>query len=78
MDNLPKERLDQDFIAQNALLEVLGLAKSTLGRLIREKGFPVIRLGAQVKIFYEPAIVEWLKTQMTPKRTQLDEDDRIL
>jgi len=39
------------------------LKKETLDRLIRERDFPVIRLGKGNRFFREQSVVEWLKEQ---------------
>ena len=72
-----KERLDQDFIGEQNLLEILGVTKSTLDRLIREKEFPYIRLGIK-KIYSEASIIAWLKRNELPKSKEVEESDRVL
>jgi len=61
-----KERLDSDFLGEETLLEILGITKGTLARLIAEKDFPYIRVGIK-KIYYEPSIIQWLKDKEVPK-----------
>ena len=50
----------EDFIGEDELLNYLGLKKSQLYGLRRERLFPFINVARGVRVYFLPAVVEWL------------------
>ena len=57
-----KEKLDRDFLKEDAILKLLGISDGALERLILKKDFPYIKIG-QERLFYEQDVISWLKYQ---------------
>jgi len=52
--------LNQEIWSEERLLELLKVDKSVLSRLIRDDGFPVIRLGNR-RAFLAESVLKWMK-----------------
>jgi len=52
--------LNQEIWSEERLLDLLKVDKSTLSRLIRDEGFPIIRLGNK-RAFLAESVLKWLK-----------------
>jgi hypothetical protein len=51
----------QNFIAEETLLELLGMPKTSLASLRHKKGFPYIRVTDRVRVYREKSVVDWLR-----------------
>ena len=58
---LPLEHL---VYPEAALLEALGIEKTLLDDLRRDKGFPFVRLDARHRVYLSDEVVGWLKKQV--------------
>lgn len=52
--------LEKEIWSEERLLELLKIDKSTLSRLIRDDGFPIIRLGNK-RAFLAESVFKWMK-----------------
>ena len=52
--------LEEEIWSEERLLELLKVDKSTLSRLIRDEGFPIIRLGNK-RAFLAESVLKWMK-----------------
>jgi len=57
-----KDRLDRDYLKEDAIIKLLGILPTSLERLIRDKDFPYIKLG-QEKLYSEQDVISWLNLQ---------------
>ena len=57
-----KDRLDRDYLKEDAIIKHLGILPTSLERLIRDKDFPYIKLG-QEKLYCEQDVISWLRDQ---------------
>jgi len=53
--------LEQLVYSEAAMLELLGIEKSTLDDLRREKGFPAVRLTTRARVYLADEVLAWLK-----------------
>lgn len=56
--NVPLETL---VYSEAAMLELLGIDKSTLDDLRRERGFPFVRLTTRARVYLAHEVLAWLK-----------------
>jgi predicted DNA-binding transcriptional regulator AlpA len=56
--------LEQEVWSEERILELLKIDKSQLARLVREKNFPVIRLGNSC-VFLADSVLKWIKEHET-------------
>ncbi|TCI50321.1 DNA-binding protein [Exiguobacterium sp. SH1S21] len=52
----------ESYLSIDEVSELLGLGRSTVIRLIREKGLPILRIGALIRI-RRSSLEEWLEKQ---------------
>ncbi len=52
--------LEQEIWSEERILELLKLDKNQLSRLIRDEGFPVVRLGNS-RAFLAESVLKWIK-----------------
>ncbi len=63
MENTPEK-----LISESDLLKVLGLKKSELDRIRREKGLPYVRISQRARAYFLSDVVEWArKNRMSPE-----------
>lgn len=55
------QRLEEAVLSEADLLELLGIDKSTLDDLRREKGFPAVRLTARTRVYLAKDVLGWLE-----------------
>ena len=56
--------LNAEVWSEDKLLELLQVDKANLARLIRDEGFPVVRLGNK-RAFLAESVLEWLKKRQS-------------
>jgi predicted DNA-binding transcriptional regulator AlpA len=62
------EQMAEKLISEADLLKALGLKKSELDRLRREKGFPYIKFSQRSRAYFLSDVMEWArKNRVTPE-----------
>jgi len=55
------QRLEEAVLSEADLLELLGIDKSTLDDLRREKDFPFVRLTTRTRVYLAKEVLGWLE-----------------
>ena len=60
LDRVVVNELSKHVISELDLLTTLNISRSTLDSLRREKGFPMVRLSLQAKVYLISSVTDWL------------------
>ena len=60
---MPKIGDDEELMTIETLAKYLKVSRSTVYKLIKRKGFPVIRISPRKPRFYRHQVMEWLQRE---------------